>query len=289
MNDVDIELLDDLPPLGPIFARALIPRPRREPAMPRAAVLVAGLTQDRDRFARYTQVCGFTLKDAVPPTWLHVLTFPLHVHLLSSPGSTMRAAGMVHVSNSMRLHRPVSVTEPLDLQVQAANLRPHRRGALVDMVGEVRVADEVVWDGVSTYLMQGATLPGEPEKTARDEFTPGAPSALWRLEAGLGRRYRAVSGDPNPIHTSRIAARAFGFSRPIIHGMWTHARTLAALENRLPEEYEVAVSFTKPILLPATIGFRAESRGSGWQAAVTDREGTKPYLLARIDAEGRAA
>lgn len=278
-----LEVLPALPAMGATFARALIPGPKRPPALPEQAVMVAGHAQDPVRFAGYARVCGFTLRDHVPPTWLHVLTFPLHLHLLTDPAATLRVPGLVHVSNSMVLHRPVSVTEPLDLVVRAGNLRPHRRGVQLDLLGEVRVGDDLVWEGVSTYLAAGATLPGTPPDAARGDFAPVAPVALWRLPADLGRRYRAVSGDPNPIHTSRIAARALGFPRPIAHGMWTHARALAALENRLPAGYRVGVDFTKPLPLPATVGFSASARSDGWDAAVTTRDGAKPYLLVRID------
>ena len=152
----------------------------------------------------------------------------------------------------------------------------------LDLLGRALVGEEVVWDGTSTYLANGAEVPGQADDQPRPEFAPVTPSALWRLPAGLGRQYRAVSGDPNPIHTSRVAAKALGFARPIAHGMWTHARVLAALENRLPEVYEVAVEFTKPILLPGTVGFAATRTAEGWRAAVTNRDGTKPYLLATI-------
>ena len=73
---------------------------------------------------------------------------------------------------------------------------------------------------------------------------------------GSGTDYAAVSGDHNPIHTSRLGARLFGFPRPIAHGMWSKARCLAALEGRLPDAYTVDVAFKLPILLPATVGVR---------------------------------
>ncbi|WP_438872643.1 MaoC family dehydratase [Paractinoplanes pyxinae] len=79
------------------------------------------------------------------------------------------------------------------------------------------------------------------------------PSAVWRVPARVGGDYAAVSGDRNPIHTSRIGARLFGFPRPIAHGMWSVARCLAALEGRLPDAYTVEVRFQRPILLPATV------------------------------------
>lgn len=300
-------VLPELPAMGAAFWRGVTPKPARPPAVASQQVVVRGHRVEVGDLARYARVCGFTLRDAMPPTWLHVLTFPLHIHLLADPATTVPLAGLVHASNRMRLHRPVLLTEQLEISCGIGNLRPHRRGALLDLSGEIRVGDELVWDGVSTYLSRGAKLDGPtaaappelPEPLsreaagmapqARDSSSPDAgrdPTvALWRLPSDLGRRYRDVSGDPNPIHTSVLAAKAFGFPRPIIHGMWTHARVLAALENRLPGAYEVSVEFTKPILLPGTVGFTAIQRDGGWEAAVTTRDGSKPHLLARIQPE----
>jgi acyl dehydratase len=319
-----VEVLPGLPALGPVFVRALLPRPslnlgrrslslskgrpepatpesverslslskgRREPgpSIPGRTVLLPGLRQDAARYAAYSRTCGFTLRDHVPPTWLFVLSFPLQVHLLADPAASLKLVGMVHVANRMVLHRPVGLTEPLDLAVRAGGLRAHRRGALVDVVSRAEADGEVVWDAVSTYLSSGVTLPGAPGlpglgEPDREPFEPVLPQSLWRLPADLGRRYRAVAGDPNPIHTSRLVARAFGFARPIIHGMWTHARALAALENRLPPAYAVDVRFARPILLPGTVGFHVAPAPDGLSTAVTTRDGTRPHLLLRTSA-----
>ena len=252
---MSVRELPELPSLVPLFAKAVLPSLDRGPArIPGDTVLVRGVGQDLGRLADYDRVCGFGLSEVVPPTWLHVLTFGLHIELLSGRDSTIRLAGVVHVSNRMRLHRPVVV----------------------------HVDGELVWDGVSTYLAPGAKVPGTDEQLAREEYVPTTPNAVWRLPADLGRQYRAVSGDPNPIHTSRLAARAFGFARPIIHGMWTHARLLAAVQPRLPDAYAVEVGFARPILLPGTVGAWWRPDAGGWVAAVTDRAGAKPYLTARI-------
>lgn len=283
MADREVDLLPAMPALGPVFARALLPRSDRGPArVPVRSAMVLGIQPDLQRLADYDRICGFALRDQVPPTWLHVLTFPLHLHLLGGPDSTIRLAGAVHVSNRMRLHRPVAGTEVLDAAVRIENLRAHRRGAQVDVISEVRVGEELVWDGVSTYLAPGAKADGEPDTSEREPFAPVHPIATWRLPADLGRDYRSVSGDPNPIHISRLAARAFGFARPIAHGMWTHARLLAALEPRLPEAYTVEASFARPILLPAKVGAWWQRDADGWSAAVTTPDGAKPYLVATV-------
>lgn len=284
--DGTVELLPSLPSMGTLFAKALVPSlDRGEARLPTRTAMVTGFGQDLARLADYDRVCGFTLRDRVPPTWLHVLTFPLQVHLLSGPESTIRLAGIVHVSNRMTLHRPVLATDELALSVRATNLRPHKRGALLDLVGRVQVADEVAWEGVSTYLAAGVRVPGDltPTGTPHDAEVPIAGSAVWRLPRDLGVDYRRVSEDPNPIHTNVLAARAFGFTRPIIHGMWTHARALAALEPRLPEAYSVEVRFTRPIMLPATVSYGAIRTATGWRQAVLTRDGTKTHMTAMID------
>lgn len=289
MADREVDLLPAMPALGPLFAKALLPRVDSGLArVPHTTAMVVGIQPDPQRLADYDRVCGFALRDHVPPTWLHVLTFPLHVHLLGGPDSTIRLPGSVHVSNRMRLHRPVGGTEVLDAAVRIENLRPHRRGAQLDVISEIWVGDELVWEGVSTYLAPKALVDGAPDATVSTGSTndgalaPEHPIATWRLPADLGRDYRRVSGDPNPIHTSRLAARAFGFARPIVHGMWTHARLLAALEPRLPGAYTVEAAFARPILLPAEVGAWWQQDANGWLAAVTTPDGAKPYLVASV-------
>jgi acyl dehydratase len=289
----DVEVLDRLPATGPMLARAALTsvgRPGARAGLPRRSVVLHGLEQDADRLAGYSRVCGFTLRDRVPPTWLHVLTFPLQTHLLTSRDFPFAPAGMVHVANRMTLHRPVEVGERLDLEVHVDNLRAHRAGVALDVVEWVGVGEETVWDGVSTYLVKGARM---PEGASAPETAPDAgrsetaelpsPWAVWRLHGGLGRDYAAVSGDVNPIHVNTLAAKAFGFPRTIVHGMWTHARALAALGGRLPDAYATSVEFRKPVLLPSTVAFGARPAGGGWEFAVTSRDGERVHLTGRVD------
>lgn len=273
----------ELPSVAPLLAKGVagsIGAQGGRP-LPRRSAIVAAHTQDVGRLAAYARVCGFTLRDRVPPTWLHVLTFPLQMALLAEKDFPYPLAGLVHASNTMTLHRPVTVADELALVVRADNARAHRKGVLFDVVGEVRVGGEVAWMGTSSYLAMGAKPPAgegaaEAEPAASEAVLP-EPSQQWRLPGDLGRQYSAVSGDVNPIHLNALTARLFGFKRPIVHGMWTHARALAALEPRLPEAYTVSVAFTRPILLPNKVRFAT----NGTDFAVVNREG-KPYLTGSI-------
>jgi acyl dehydratase len=221
--------------------------PGRGSSMP-ADVLTRAVTVDPVALAKYAHVCGFTLRDELPPTYPHVLAFGLHMELLAK--APFSAVGVVHVANRIVQHRPLLLGEELALRVSVSALRPHRRGRQFDLLSEVRVADELVWEDVSTNLKRGdgdESIPREPA------FELPPVTAHWRLEDDLGRRYAAVSGDHNPIHLHAWSAKAFGFPRAIAHGMWTKARCLAAL--RLPDAFAADVRFKKPILLPGTVTF----------------------------------
>lgn len=265
---------------------------RKARAVPSRLVRATGVTQDRNRLVRYAKVCGFPVRETVPATWIHVLTFPLHMELLSGPDAPFPLAGLVHVTNTMTLNRAVGVDEALTLTVQYGTPREHRRGVLIDLIGEAVVDHEPVWSGVSSYLVRKATLPD-----LAPQFVPGGvdlpsdfpdvPSeTVWTLAGDLGRRYAAVSGDANPIHLSRVTARPFGFPRAIIHGMWTHARILAALENRLGAAYRMDIRFVKPILLPGTAHFGADPVGDGFDAVVRNASGQKVHAVARATPQG---
>ena len=275
----------ELPAIGPLLARGVVGSvgAAKGRPIPKRSAIVAAHKQDVERLSAYARVCGFTLRDHVPPTWLHVLTFPLQAALMAERDFPYALPGLVHASNSMTLHRPVSVGEELALVVRAGNARAHRKGALFDLLGEVRGnGGEVVWKGTSSYLAIGGKVPGGAAEGAGAEPTASevelpAPSQQWRLPGDLGRQYAAVSGDVNPIHLNALTARMFGFKRPIIHGMWTHARVIAALEPRLPAAYTMDVEFKRPILLPGKANFATD----GSHFAVTNRDG-KPYLTGQV-------
>lgn len=292
---------EDLPSVGPLLARAALGPARRRgtpTALPDRTALVADHAQEVERLAAYTRACGLGLRDAVPATWLHVLTFPLQVALMAERDFPFALPGLIHVRNTMTLHHPVGVRDRLRLTVRATDLAPHRRGTTFDLVGEAGVGGETAWVGRSTYLAPSApptrggsergsppepaaplqlAETGRPPESAEPAGFP-AVSQWWRLPTDLGRRYAAASGDVNPIHLNPLTARLFGFRRPIAHGMWTHARALAALGGRVPARYTVAVTFTRPIPLPGHVGFGAAPTASGWSFVVLDADGTRPHL-----------
>jgi acyl dehydratase len=176
------------------------------------------------------------------------------------------AIGSVHVRNAITQHRPIAPDELLDVSATAQNLRPHRKGTAFDLVTDVRVADETVWESTSTYLRIGRGDDSAPESAEPDgDPIDQVPSTgvEWRLAGDLGRRYAAVSGDHNPIHLYPLTAKAFGFKRQIAHGMWSKARCVATFATRLPDAATVEVEFRKPIFLPGKVAFGSRTTVAG--------------------------
>lgn len=268
--------------LAPVFARAVLSGSgRKGGGLPDLEVTQRGIVPDVDTLAAYDRVCGIALRDTLPSTYLWVLSFPLQVTLFADKAYRFPMLGSVHLENRITQHRPVHVGEAIDLAVKPVAVTPHRRGATVDVAGTAHVAGELVWECVSTYLYRGAKVPGElPERIEWPEAANG-PGATWRVPADLGRRYAAAAGDLNPIHLSKLSAKALGFPRAIAHGMWGQARIVGALENRLPEAYETWATFAKPVMLPSTVRFIAnqEADSGAWDVAI--RDARKDTVLVR--------
>jgi acyl dehydratase len=257
----------------PLFARAgtaMIPGASLLPFVggggrdvPDTTLRLSGVTIEPGRLAAYNRVCAFDLSDALPPTYLHILAFPLQLSLMTDPSFPFPAIGLVHIHNRITQHRPIRASERLQIDVWATPVEDHPRGKQFSLRSEVRVGDELVWEEVSTNLRrgggsEGASAPGG-ELPKADELPA---TATWSLPGDLGRRYGSVSGDRNPIHMHALSARMFGFKSAIAHGMWTKARCLAALGPRLPDAFTVEVAFKKPILLPGKVEF-CEADGPG--------------------------
>ncbi|MCM0674643.1 hypothetical protein NCC78_08075 [Micromonospora phytophila] len=273
-----------MPASGALYRRALLGAlpgigPSRRPAAPPAVELAAaGTTVDRAHLADYDRVCGFRLADRLPATYPHIMGFPLSLLLMTTPDFPIPLTGVVHVGNRITVHRPITADETLDFSTYAENLRPHDRGRQIDVVLIGSVGGEEVWRGVSTYLGRERT-PGGERRDRGDRPAPPPATGRWRVEPRVGTDYARVSGDHNPIHTTRLGARLLGFPRPIAHGMWSKARCLAALESRLPDAYTVDVAFKLPVPLPGTVAFSATP---GWDFALHDARTGRPHLVGTV-------
>lgn len=292
--------LDSSPAILPLYARAAAPLipgasllpfvPGRSEDMPDVELSLAGVRPDPDGVAAYAKVCGFALRDHLPPTYPHVLAFPLHMAVMADGSFPFGAVGLVHLENRIVQHRPLGLGEELKLCVRPTPLQPHKSGQTFSLVTEAWSGRQKVWESESTMLHRGAEGVVEVSTAMRTKAQPRpddegvddgrelTPSAEWKLGGDLGRRYAAVSGDRNPIHMHALTAKPLGFPSAIAHGMWTKARCLAALEGRLPDAFAVEVRFRKPIRLPGKVEFLSDAGSEEIEFAVRDSKRQIPHL-----------
>jgi acyl dehydratase len=296
-------ILSSAPQILPLYLRAAAPMipgasllpfvPGGGGEIPELELELADVRAKPEALAAYARVCGFALRDHLPPTYPHVLAFPLQMAVMADGSFPFGAVGLVHVENRIVQRRPIAVGEELTLHVRPTKLELHPKGRTFTLQTVALAGEEVAWESVSTFLRRGkgsnAVVPGMREKLRSEEqlaevLAEAPASAEWRLGGDLGRRYAAVSGDRNPIHMHSLTAKPLGFPAAIAHGMWTKARCLAALESRLPDAFAVDVRFRKPILLPARVGFAERDQDGDGEIgfAVRDAKRQTPHLDGRL-------
>lgn len=224
--------------------------------LPEATYSVNDLKIDKKKLQDYRRICGFVDNGQIPPTYFSVLSQSLQVNMMVDEAFPFAILGLVHVANSVTQHRRIADTEVVTMKVSFANLRDHDKGKQFDFVTKVYSADELVWEGTSTYLSRQKTE--SSKKDSKPKTVNQKPVAekedlhnVFEVPEDIGRRYAKVSGDFNLIHIHPVTAKAFGFPKAIAHGMWSKAKCLSFMD--LPEAYTVDVAFKLPILLPSEV------------------------------------
>lgn len=241
------------------------------------------LQADAQKHAEFVHLMGDTVTDHLHPGYVHALGFPLTMSLLVRKDFPLPLLGMLHITNRVEQTRGIELGEQMEMTASIENPRAHYAGTLIDSVVRVRIDGEEVMVDTAGYLVRGSDLGGpRPERPEREEFTPGTPQALWRLPGDTGRRYASVSGDANPIHLSKLSAKPFGFSRPIVHGMYSASRAYSASGIGSDGPREWSVEFEAPIALPGTVQFGLRREGDtieyeGWREARGDKPARRHF------------
>lgn len=286
-----VETLSGPPSLAGTFLKAVVSGRGRsgQGPLPETVLELSETAVDRDRLTAYQRVCDMPVSDTLPHTYPHVLGFPLQAGLMARPGFPLPLAGLVHLENVITVRRRLTADDPLTIAVHAEDLRPHPKGTVVDLVTAVRCDGESVWHGRSTYLSRGPGSADAPAGSRAPAIPVGPPAARWRLPGDLGRTYAGVSGDVNPIHLYPLTAKAMGFPRAIAHGMWTYARTLAALGPVADAASTSHVWFRKPVLLPGSVELvlDKETEGSIIAGLRSARAPETEHLVLTLDASGK--
>jgi len=227
-------------------------------------VLQPAVRIDSHRLGRFRNVCGNPDNGLlVPPAYPECLFLGPMAEAVLSDAFPFSPFGLIHIRQKIVLLHLIHPDVALDLSCSLAEIRQTDRGFEIDFSMRADVAGKEAWKGMATLLSRNKKarsghgrrrVPSTPSISEDEPFR----SILIHVPEDTGRRYAAASGDWNPHHLFPVTARLLGYRRAIAHGMWTFARTLAAIEAEqnfeLPMEAEA--SFKRPIFLPGEIEIR---------------------------------
>jgi len=235
----------------------------------------------QQRLAAFRDICGIDPSGELPLTWPYALVTPLHIQLVCSRAFPFPALGLVHTREVIRQTRPIAADSELSFHCRIEGHRPHRRGIEFDLITEVTlgVGMPVIWRSTTTALVRDRDRGNAPRAPTTTVSAPPPKGERWQICENTGRRYARVSRNFDPIHLHTLTSRWFGFQRPIAHGMWTVARSVAALGPAASAPpVELDVRFRSPLFIPSEVVLSTRGGGELRSFAVHPALGGRPHI-----------
>ncbi|WP_173910860.1 MaoC/PaaZ C-terminal domain-containing protein [Acinetobacter sp. Marseille-Q1618] len=254
----------------------IIKKPKGEKVLPQVEYVVDSFQVDQSHLKAYNEVCGFKNNGYIPAIYLAVLSQSLQMHMMTTEAFPFAILGLVHIRNQIKQTRKIGVNEKLTLSCAFGEVKPHDKGLQFDFITTAKVGNEVIMEGLTTYLSRQKTDATTTEKAKENPAPDYQVQAVWNVAENTGRRYAKVSGDFNLIHVHALTAKAFGFKQAIAHGMWSKARALASLT--LPDAYEADVYFKLPMFLPSTVEFLTAQQTQTTDFLIRNEKSHKPHV-----------
>lgn len=293
MSEQNAEIVyESAPSFGAQYLKFFIKGKKRFDARPKdltASAVVKAMQPDKAKLAQYRAACGYPEGSALPLLYPHILTSSMHMSLMARDTFPLSPLGAVHARNHILQRQPLSENDAYHVRcsMDYSAFRVLKQGAEADIVTHVEREGELVWESVSTYLFRGKFgEPGEPHPLAAlPELEHADQEASWPIPRNMGKRYAKITGDYNPIHINKYAAKLFGFSSDIIHGMWNLAQAvnhLPGLDNDRPQRLDAL--FKGPSFIGATMAMQYAAQDEGYRFDAYCGENPRPVIVGRYAA-----
>ncbi|RXJ72100.1 hypothetical protein CS022_17670 [Veronia nyctiphanis] len=242
---------------------------------------------DKAKLKKYCQSIGVKKTGGVlPPVYPQIISFPLQMKLMTRKDFPFKLLGLVHLTQSVTQHSPISESSKLDISVKFDGHDAHRKGVLFYLKTEVHCNGELMWEGRAGYLFRHRKIadPDAPKSApllADDETQSLAFTQTLKSALPITRRYAMASGDINPIHMSGVTAKLLGFKKPIAHGMWLLSAALAKV-TQANSKLHVDAEFKNPVFLPRSLYLKADQPNPAAKFAVFNDNGEDLHIVGRI-------
>ncbi len=256
-----------IPTLGLLLIKAAISRkPGLKETMPLARIerSITGVSIQPDALAAFNNICGFKDSGHIPLPYYYALAQRIQLTLLTDPAFPLGIPGLVHIENTFTQYAEASANDVFDLRCHVEGDTGTPAGRMIEIVTGFFINENRALECRSRFLHRNRGHSSGKNHKLPEPFLEGDKKTIF-LPANAGRRYAKVSGDYNPIHLHTLTARAFGFRRPIAHGIYMLALINAALEESLSFSIkELSVEYKRPVYLPSQVDLiHSFSEGDG--------------------------
>lgn len=283
--------LSNAPSMGNVFSKALLlSLSKSQGALTGKEIHGMRVSMDRiqpdpERIKAFRRVCREPMDQTVlPAIYLETLFVGMLGRLITSPFFPISPMGLIHTHQTLVQHRPVDEKEILDAQCGLKRMTKSGKGITLECFLGVRSDNGLVWEGVATFLSR-SKVTGSGRKKKQNPPHPLLPvKEIFDLAEDTGRAYARASSDYNPHHLYGFSARLLGFKSPIAHGMFTLARSLAAIQSKTHLGWPMGVEagFKLPVYLPARVALGYETFGNTVSFELRDANSGLPHVAGRI-------
>ncbi len=250
------------PPMRTIFTKALLrslfykSKPLESLSMKQMTLWLKNCIPDLERIRRFRDICSCTGSSHLPLVYPETLFNGILGALITHPAFQLNPLGLIHLRQSITMHRAIRQNEILDARCRMYGIRQVEKGMEIECRFDVMNKEELVWEGIAVVLSKfNAKTQSKQQQKTKPEGISLPVFEIINVPSWTGRRYAAASGDYNPHHLYGITAKLFGFKKPIAHGMWSLSRAVSSLENKFDPGFPVRVdaAFKRPIFMPGSI------------------------------------
>jgi len=216
-----------LPSLMTLYTKALFKHNQKQlTALPELALKVSEFAINTTQFNQYMESFGFEDDKKIPAPFFYLATQTSQLYLLTQTEFPLSPAGLVHLGVCFE-HQDALLTkdwnkcEPGNYIVMSiVKQRGSKKGLVFDIETELFGPDKTACLKITnTYLARAVKVKSDEGLPVLCALNYGVNAEKPAMESAItlnphaGKRYAQLSGDYNPIHLSRVAAKLFGFKR----------------------------------------------------------------------------
>ena len=198
----------------------------------------------------------FAFSQELPLTYLYLLAQRAQIPLMLDKQFSISIPGLIHIENTLEQFLTININEPIELKASVF-VESKVEGSLYPIfkVDFFQNNKKIAFCESKYIAVRKSTAKKQkrdkPELLVEPEF-----SEKWNITKKEIKQYAQLSGDKNPIHTSVLIAKIFGFKSTLAHGWYLVSRAISSTELINNEEINsFHCEFHHAILLPSSPSF----------------------------------